>query len=203
VIASITVLDAAAMQLALTKSLPRAECAQTIIHGTQTLETMYAALFVRKKGLKKLPFVGRFLGAPSPDPRTLAQIRGYNRGTVAVERAATADSARSFSTDAVRLMRQGIKNVSQLEQQEFTDAVNMLKRAGYPVEVDLDTAWAQFSATRARYEYVAYQLAYTLDVVPAPWSGVRKNNFETIWPTSAVDIYEEKLKDNDQKNETS
>ena len=100
-------------------------------------------------------------------------------------------------------MRQGIKNVSQLEQQEFTDAVNMLKRAGYPVEVDLDTAWAQFSATRARYEYVAYQLAYTLDVVPAPWSGVRKNNFETIWPTSAVDIYEEKLKDNDQKNETS
>lgn len=203
VIASITVLDAAAMQLALTKTLPRAECAQTIIHGTQTLETMYAALFVRKKGLKKLPFVGRFLGAPSPDPRTLAQIRGYNRGTVAVERAATADSARSFSTDAVRLMRQGIKNVSQLEQQEFTDAVTMLKRAGYPVEVDLDTAWAQFSATRARYEYVAYQLAYTLDVVPAPWSGVRKNNFETIWPTSAVDIYEEKLKDNDQKNETS
>ena len=203
VIASITTMDAAALQLALTKTLPRAECAQVIIHGTQTLESLYAALFVRKKMLKRLPFVGRFLGAPSPEPRAMALIRGYNRGTVAVEQAATADSARGFSADAVRIMSEGEKNGTMLSKSDFTDAVNMLKQAGYPVEVDLDTAWTQFAAARARYEYVAYQLAYTLDVVPAPWSGERRSKFDTMWPTSAVDIYEDKLKDSDPTSESS
>ena len=203
VIASIATLDAAAMQLALTKKLPRAECAQVIIHGTQTLETLYAALFVRKKVLKKLPIVGRFLGTPSQRPDNLAEIQGYSRGTVAVEQAATADSARGFSADAVRLMSEGEKNGTVLSKSDFTDAVNMLKRAGYPIEVDLDTAWAQFAAARARYEYVAYQLAYTLDVVPAPWSGGRRSKFDTMWPTSAADIYEEKLKDSDPTSESS
>jgi len=203
VIASITVLDAAALQLCLTKTLPRAECAQVIIHGTQTLESLYATLFVRKKVLKKLPFVGRFLGASSIEPLVLEQIRGYNRGTVAVEKAASADTARSFSAETLRLMRQGERNVTQIPKEEFTDAVNMLKRAGYPVEVDLDTAWEQFSVTRARYEYVAYQLAYTLTVVPAPWSGVRRKNFNTVWPTSAVDIYEGKPKENNPGNDTT
>jgi hypothetical protein len=173
-----------------------------IIHGTQTLESMYAALFVRKKFLKELPFVGRILGTRGTEPRAQDQIRGYNRGTVAVEQAASADTARGFSADAIRLMRQGEKSVSQLSQQEFTDAVNMLKRAGYPVEVDLDTAWAQFSVTRSRYEYIAYQLAYTLDVVPAPWSGGRKNKFDTMWPTSAVEIYEGKTKEDNPRDET-
>ena len=73
----------------------------------------------------------------------------------------------------------------------------MLKKAGYPVEVDLDTAWTQFSISRARYEYVAYQLAYILNVVPAPWSGERKSKFDTIWPTSSVDIYEENITNGD------
>jgi hypothetical protein len=203
VIASIATLDAAAMQLALTKTLPRAECAQVIIHGTQTLESLYAALFVRKKVLKKLPIVGRFLGRPSPRPHNLAEIQGYSRGTVSVEQAATADSARGFSADAIRLMGEGEKGGTTLSREDFTKAVNMLKQAGYPVEVDLDTAWEQFSIARARYEYVAYQLAYTLDVVPAPWSGKRRKNFDTMWPTSAVEIYEAKLKDSDSKNETS
>lgn len=200
VIASITTLDAAALQLSLTKTLPRAECAQLIIHGTQTLESLYATLFVRKKVLKKLPFVGRLLGASNTKTLTPEQIRGYNRGTVAVEKAASADTARGFSADTLRLMRSGEERATQLSREEFTDAVNMLKRAGYPVEVDLDTAWEQFSLTRSRYEYVAYQIAYTLNVVPAPWSGERRNNFDTIWPTSAVDLYEEKPDGNNPPN---
>ncbi len=197
VVASIATLDAASLQLSLTKTLPRAECAQAIIHGIQTLETLYASLFVRKKVLKKLPFVGRYLGAPTPGPRTLIQMPGYRPGTVAVEQAASADSARGFSADAVHLMSEGEKNGIQLTKEEFTKAVTMLKGAGYPVEVDLDTAWTQFSVARARYEFVAYQLAYTLDVVPAPWTGERKSKFDTIWPTSAVEIYEDELKKTD------
>ena len=195
VIASIATLDAAAMHLALTKTQPRADCAQTIIDGTQTLESLYAALFVHKKIMNSLPIVGRLMNKPGQKVRTLIQMPDYNRGTVAVEMAATADSALSFSADAIHLMNEGGKLKTELTIEEFTKAVNMLKAAGYPVEVDLDTAWKQFSVSRSRYEYVAYQLAYTLDAVPAPWSGKRKNNFGTIWPTSAVEIYEENLKD--------
>ncbi len=203
VVASIATLDAASLQLSLTKTLPRAECAQAIIHGIQALETLYASLFVRKKVLKKLPFVGRYLGAPTPEPRTLIKMPGYRPGTVAVEQAASADSARGFSADAVNLMSEGEKNGIQLTKEDFLKAVTMLKGAGYPVEVDLDTAWTQFSVFRARYEFVAYQLAYTLDVVPAPWTGERKSKFDTIWPTSAVEIYEDELKKTDPPTATS
>jgi len=201
VVASITVMDAASMQLALTKTLPRSECSQVIIHGTQTLESLYAALFVRKKFLRSLPFVGQFFGAPNPKVRNLEDVADYNRGAIAVEEAATADSARGFSADAVRLMSQGEKGVARISKDDFTNAVKMLERAGYPVEVDLDTAWTQFTSIRARYEYVAYQLAYSLDVVPAPWSGPRRKNFDTIWPTSSVEVFEDGLKDSDPTNE--
>jgi hypothetical protein len=197
VIASIAALDAASLQLSLTKTLPRAECTQAVIHGTQTLETLYAALTVHKNVLKKLPFVGRYLGAPMPESAALIKMPGYRQGTIAVEQAASADSARVFSAEAVHLMRVGEKNGIQLTKEEFTTAVDMLKKAGYPIEVDLDTAWTQFSVSRARYEYVAYQLAYILGVVPAPWSGERKSKFDTIWPTSSVDIYEENITNGD------
>ena len=203
VVASIATLDAASMQLALTKTLPRAECAQAIIHGTQTLETLYASLFVRKKVLKTLPFVGRFLGTPTPTTLSVRDMPGYRPGTIAVEQAASADSARSFSADAVHLMNEGQKNGTQITQAEFIKAVTMLKAAGYPIEVDMDTAWKQFSVSRLRYEYIAYQLAYTLDAVPAPWTGGRKNNFDTIWPTSAVEIYQEKTTHDDPPTATS
>ena len=66
-----------------------------------------------------------------------------------------------------------------------------------PPSVDLDTAWTQFSMSPVRQEYVAYQLAYILNVLPAPWSGERKSKFDTIWPTSSVDIYEENITQSD------
>ena len=197
VIASITALDAASLQLSLTKTLPRAECTQVVIHGTQTLETLYAALTVRKKFFTKLPFVGRHLGAPIPESDALIKMPGYQPGSVAVEQAASTDSARVFSAEAVHQISVGEKNGIRLSKEEFTTAVNMLKKSGYPVEVDLDTAWTQFSMSRVHYEYVAYQLAYILNVLPAPWSGERKSKFNTIWPTSSVDIYEENITQSD------
>ena len=66
-----------------------------------------------------------------------------------------------------------------------------------PPSVDLDTAWTQFSKSRVRQEYVANKLAYILNVLPAPWSRERKSKFDTMWPTSAVDIYEENITQSD------
>ena len=51
--------------------------------------------------------------------------------------------------------------------------------------------------SRVHYEYVAYLLAYILNVPPAPWSGERQSKFDTIWPTSSVDIYEENITQSD------
>ena len=51
--------------------------------------------------------------------------------------------------------------------------------------------------SRVHYEYVAYQLAYILNVIPAPWSGERKSKFDAIWLTSSVEIYEENITQSD------
>jgi len=51
--------------------------------------------------------------------------------------------------------------------------------------------------SRVRQEYVADKLAYILNVLPVPWSGERKSKFDTIWPTSSVDIYEENITQSD------
>ena len=85
-------------------------------------------------------------------------------------------------------MRAGEQKGISLTRAEFNDAVAMMQEAGYPIEVDLDTAWEQFSISRKRYEFAAYQLAYALDVVPAPWSGPRRKPTPTIEPTSAVEL---------------
>jgi hypothetical protein len=57
--------------------------------------------------------------------------------------------------------------------------------------------------SRVHNEYVAYPLAYILNVLPAPWSRERKSKFDTIWPTWSVDIYEENVAQNDPPTATS
>ena len=57
--------------------------------------------------------------------------------------------------------------------------------------------------SRVYCEYDAYQLAYFLNVLPAPWSGERKSKFDTIWSTSSVDIYEENIAQSDPQSTTS
>jgi hypothetical protein len=187
-ISALCVMDAASLHLALTKTLPRQESSELLIHGTQTLETIYASLLIRKKFGANLPFVGKYFGAPTPTERKFQQMPGYKPGTIAVEMASTADSTRGYSNRAINIMRAGEEKGISLTRAEFNDAVAMMQEAGYPIEVDLDTAWEQFSISRKRYEFAAYQLAYALDVVPAPWSGPRKKPTPTIEPTSAVEL---------------
>jgi hypothetical protein len=194
VIATLAVMDAASMHLSLNKSHAHAECTETIINGTLTLETIYSSFFVRTRKLNRIPFVGRFFGAPTPLTRLLTNSPGYQPGAVAFEKAATADSARGFSAEAIHRMVQGSKDGIQLTKEEFVSAAEMLKECGYPTDVDFDTAWEQFRVSRSRYEFIAYELAYALDVVPAPWSGKRNTPFDTVWPTSANEIYQQEIK---------
>ena len=68
VIASITALDAASLRLSLTKTLPRAECTQVVIHATQTLETLYAALIVHKNPSRSCFLLNDTLAPRFPKP---------------------------------------------------------------------------------------------------------------------------------------
>ncbi|WP_284975707.1 hypothetical protein [Arthrobacter sp. efr-133-TYG-104] len=63
---------------------------------------------------------------------------------------------------------------TELTFEEFSDAVQMLRDVGYPVEHSAERAWPHFRGWRLNYESVAYRLAYAIDAPPALWSGPRR-----------------------------
>ena len=63
----------------------------------------------------------------------------------------------------------------------------MLTRSGFPIERDLDEAWAMFQEARSRYEFPAYAIMRQLDAAHAPWTGDRRVKTPTTWPSLAVD----------------
>jgi hypothetical protein len=52
----------------------------------------------------------------------------------------------------------------------------------FPIERDPADAWPDFAGWRANDEQAAYTIAYTLDVVPAMWSGPRRRPTPPITP---------------------
>ena len=74
---------------------------------------------------------------------------------------------------------------------EFDAAVDLLRRADFPIDTPLDEAWEQFRVSRSRYEYAVYAMARELDATPAPWSGPRRVPTGTMWPTRVVDLLPE------------
>ena len=60
-----------------------------------------------------------------------------------------------------------------LTREEFDDAVDHMRRAGWEFERESDEAWPHFRGWRVNYEAAAYALARFLDLPPAVWSGTR------------------------------
>jgi hypothetical protein len=58
--------------------------------------------------------------------------------------------------------------------EEYLDGIARLERSGYPMERTPQEAWPHFRGWRVNYESIAYQLAMTVDAVPALWSGPRR-----------------------------
>jgi hypothetical protein len=63
----------------------------------------------------------------------------------------------------------------QLTYEEFADAVDALRDAGFPMERTAEAAWPDFVGWRVNYEDAAYRLADRLTAPPAPWSGPRRH----------------------------
>jgi hypothetical protein len=60
-----------------------------------------------------------------------------------------------------------------LTRQEFDDAAEHMREAGWQFERSADEAWPHFHGWRVNYEAAAYALADFLDLPPALWSGER------------------------------
>jgi hypothetical protein len=58
---------------------------------------------------------------------------------------------------------------------EFDQAVEMLRKIGFPMERTAEEAWDDFRGWRVNYESTAYRLADRLVAPPAPWSGTRRH----------------------------
>jgi hypothetical protein len=75
----------------------------------------------------------------------------------------------------------------QLSYAEFSQGVDMLRYANYPMERSPEDAWAHFRGWRVNYEALAYTLAYRIDAVAAPWSGPRRTQRQVLAVRTPVD----------------
>jgi hypothetical protein len=57
-----------------------------------------------------------------------------------------------------------------------------MRKVDFPIERDPVDAWPDFVGWRVNYEQAAYAIARELDVVPALWSGPRRQEGPQIPP---------------------
>src|SRR6202046_3408987 len=65
-----------------------------------------------------------------------------------------------------------------LSYNDFTEAIERLRKVDYPIERPIEDAWTDFLGWRVNYEAAAYALALTIDAPPALWSGPRRDEIE-------------------------
>ena len=105
--------------------------------------------------------------------------------------AAAADASKALAASGLIGLLDAEKLTTTLTREEFDYAVDILRRSDFPIEVPIEDAWEMFRATRATYEYPIYALMRKLDATPAPWSGPRNFATPTMWPTLAIDVFEQ------------
>lgn len=181
----ISVVDAAALQLSLNRSLPQHEAYAVLLQGSQALEGLYVFLFHRRKWHSNIPIAGRFLDGRQPRSENLS-LRSQQM--LATQLAAYIDASNELDKNAINAMSSAEGKPLALPREEFDSAVEMLRKAGFPIENDLDAAWAQFSVYRSRYEFAGLAIAKALDATPAPWTGDRVVPTPVMWPTLVVDL---------------
>jgi len=74
-----------------------------------------------------------------------------------------------------------------LSYDDFMLGVARMREQGFPMERSPQEAWPHFRGWRVNYETLAYQLAYDIEAVPAPWSGPRRTAEAVVTPTTPVD----------------
>jgi hypothetical protein len=188
IVSLMSTLDAASLQLAVNRTLPRADAISLLMAGSQTLEVIYSTLFSRRPRRSRLRFRGLMISQPSVRKFSSTEVPGVTRRMVAVEIASASDTAEGLPTASIENLEEQESQPIHLTRDDFDQAVALLKSAGFPVEVDGDEAWKQFQIGRSRYEYTSYMIAKAIDAVPAPWSGSRRIPTPVLWPTLATKV---------------
>jgi len=191
VVSLLAVLDAASLLVSVTKTLDRRDAFRVLLQGGQTMEVLYSVVARKEPWHTRLPFVGRFFPSSRKQQAAERKLPGWNQKVIAVELASDQDAMLGLSDDIVQTLSAREGGELSLTRKDFDDAVDLLRRSGFPVERDLDAAWNQFRAARLRYEYAAYALCDILDATPAPWTGSRRIPTTTVWPHSALDLMPE------------
>jgi hypothetical protein len=75
----------------------------------------------------------------------------------------------------------------QLSYAEFLQSLDLLRYAGYTMDRTPEEAWAHFRGWRVNYESMAYELAYRIDAVAAPWSGPRRTQRQVLAVRTPID----------------
>lgn len=184
-------LDAASLMVSLTSSLDRRYAFQLLIQGGQTMEVLYALLARRHHWRLPNPLVRGQRRGEHPEPQSMKSLPTWNRKILAVELASDQDALRGIDQNIVSELDERERGTITLTRAEFDQAVELLRRSGFPVDRDPDEAWAQFVAARSRYEFAAYALCEILDAPPAPWTGPRRIPTPTVWPHLALDMVDE------------
>jgi hypothetical protein len=74
----------------------------------------------------------------------------------------------------------------QLTRAEFDRAIARLEQVGFPMTRTPDEAWPHFQGWRVNYESIVYRMAWSIDAVPAAWSGARRSGEAPIFPIPVV-----------------
>lgn len=67
-----------------------------------------------------------------------------------------------------------------ITREEFDEGIARLQSVGFPMSRTPDESWPHFQGWRVNYESIAYRLAWSIDAVPALWSGPRRSGDRAI-----------------------
>lgn len=184
----LSVMDAAALFVSLTKATNNTSSYRLLLQGSQTFEALFLVIGAPRRGKHRIPIVGEYLPTKPVIQHGMLDIPAWNDDRRSVHAAAAKDAARGVTSQQALQLGFDQTRDSTLTRDQFDKAVAMLKAAHFPIERDEDQAWEMFKEIRKQYEYPAYGLARKLDAVPSPWSGPRFKKTPVEYPASVVEI---------------
>ena len=196
-ISLVATMDSAALRLAVRKEEPEVPTVALLEQGAQTILSLYATEVEIKQALpfrrwrRRLEVTLSIFGLSAKHDSSTKTFTGPSAGltpqTVAVAKALSIDNLRGRVADTKGVFDEYATQLSTITREEFDRAIDLMKRAGMPIERDLDEAFDIFRHERGRYESATYHLAQILYVVRAPWTGERTPDTHVLWPTLAVE----------------
>lgn len=184
-------MDASALMIALNTSLPRTPAYITLLHGSESIQTLYVFFAAKKSRLYYVPFRSLWARKATSGGQVRAEqlkVPARDAAISAVHEAAATDTSNALAETRFSRFTTAETMTSTLTRAEFDYALEILRGSDFPIEVEVEDAWEMFRRIRATYEFPVYALMRRLDATPAPWTGPRNTPTPVMWPTLATDV---------------